>query len=287
MAESEGGSPQKGQTVDQEQRKGYWKVRAKRNIDTLNDYDNLKADNKRLKANTENLSELLDRDPHFPELLNLQGFKKETLPLVEHVLKYDEEGFVLFLDVDNLKRLNDEHSHATGDKVLGELSRLLKEEAFKREEGVEGKRLPDVISIHHEKEEDTESLNNDDIEKNDDIYSQIARRTGDEFLVFFHSENPVEGIQYVVKRLERIRGHLENWSLDLTGDVKASFSYGIASIGEKLDGKFDIERVKAGEMNVLKLDKKNVDSTQALEAALEVSEARMYADKIERKTGRT
>jgi len=68
-----------------------------------------------LDAHTDKLSDLLNR----------RGLEKAANNMFAHVQNVSENIFVLMIDIDHFKRLNDTHGHAFGDEVITQLGRLL------------------------------------------------------------------------------------------------------------------------------------------------------------------
>ena len=57
------------------------------------------------------------------DLYNKEAFKKK----VTSIIKKDTKFMLVFLDLDNFKNVNDVYGHDMGDKILMEVSRILKE----------------------------------------------------------------------------------------------------------------------------------------------------------------
>lgn len=74
-------------------------------------------------ANSE-LERLALRDTLTP-LYNRRYFISSLAERISRVARYDARAVVLFIDVDNLKAINDSQGHATGDFVLMHLADLL------------------------------------------------------------------------------------------------------------------------------------------------------------------
>ena len=56
---------------------------------------------------------------------NRRGFMRALERLIDRVGRYDEQGAVLFVDVDGLKLINDTFGHQAGDEALMQVARLL------------------------------------------------------------------------------------------------------------------------------------------------------------------
>ena len=81
----------------------------------------------RLQTRIVELERLADTDTLTP-LANRRAFAREVERVVAHTARHATPAAVLFLDVDNLKALNDEWGHQLGDAVLVHVARLLRRE---------------------------------------------------------------------------------------------------------------------------------------------------------------
>ncbi len=77
---------------------------------------------KRLEAH---LVHLADHDP-LTDLLSRRGFHAELWRQLAKAKRYGVRGSLLFLDLDDFKRVNDTLGHAAGDQVLGGVAALLR-----------------------------------------------------------------------------------------------------------------------------------------------------------------
>ena len=77
---------------------------------------------KRLEAH---LVHLADHDP-LTDLLSRRGFHAELWRQLAKAKRYGVRGSLLFLDLDDFKRVNDTLGHAAGDQVLNGLAALLR-----------------------------------------------------------------------------------------------------------------------------------------------------------------
>lgn len=73
----------------------------------------------------ENLREKVDRDP-LTGLLNRAGWREQASNICKVARQSGLPATVLFFDIDHFKKVNDEHGHATGDKVLVHVANILK-----------------------------------------------------------------------------------------------------------------------------------------------------------------
>ncbi len=77
---------------------------------------------RRLEAH---LVHLADHDP-LTDLLSRRGFHAELWRQLAKAKRYGVRGSLLFLDLDDFKRVNDTLGHAAGDQVLGRVAALLR-----------------------------------------------------------------------------------------------------------------------------------------------------------------
>jgi len=71
--------------------------------------------------------EMVRRDP-LTGLLNRQSLERDVERELERLKRYRGVGSLIFLDLDNFKKVNDWYGHAAGDEVLVGLGRLLQEQ---------------------------------------------------------------------------------------------------------------------------------------------------------------
>src|SRR5207248_2997139 len=89
----------------------------------------------RLEQRIAELDRLAHNDPLVP-LPNRRGFVRELERLLARIARYDEPCAMLFVDLDDLKQLNDRHGHCAGDAALIHVAQLL----------VEGVRQSDTVA---------------------------------------------------------------------------------------------------------------------------------------------
>jgi len=70
------------------------------------------------------LEKLVDEDPLMP-VANRRAFVRELARMMAFAQRYGVAGSVVYLDLDNLKQINDVHGHAAGDAALLQVARLL------------------------------------------------------------------------------------------------------------------------------------------------------------------
>jgi diguanylate cyclase (GGDEF)-like protein len=61
------------------------------------------------------------------DVLNRRGFEAELRRTLDLARRHGETGVLLFVDLDNFKRVNDTYGHAAGDAVLRHVASLLKQ----------------------------------------------------------------------------------------------------------------------------------------------------------------
>lgn len=79
-------------------------------------------------ARLEERVKLLDQLAHQDSLLDLpnrRGFLRELETLIDRTSRYGENGAMLFVDIDGLKRINDSYGHKAGDAALAHVAELL------------------------------------------------------------------------------------------------------------------------------------------------------------------
>jgi len=98
---------------------------------TLSDAEALVAEIERLRAQVSGLEERiaqLDELAHCDPLVGLpnrRGFIAHLESTIAKVARYGDQAAMLFVDLDGLKRINDQFGHAAGDLALVEVARLL------------------------------------------------------------------------------------------------------------------------------------------------------------------
>ena len=131
---------------------------------TLRDVSDRVAMEEALRAANRRLAEQASRDP-LTQLYNRGYFREVLVRESARAARYQDALSVLMIDLDGFKQINDELDHATGDQVLQEVGRALRE----------GLRDGDVL----------------------------ARYGGDEFCVLLPS-TPREGARAVAERLRTL-----------------------------------------------------------------------------------
>lgn len=59
------------------------------------------------------------------DIVNRRGFERELKRACAYVKRYGASAALIYLDLDNFKRINDEHGHAAGDAVLKAVAMVL------------------------------------------------------------------------------------------------------------------------------------------------------------------
>jgi diguanylate cyclase (GGDEF)-like protein len=77
----------------------------------------LRGDIARLEARVEELDRLAHQDPLVP-LFNRRGMLRELEMMIARHERHDTPAAVLFVDLNDLKQLNDEYGHVGGDAAL-------------------------------------------------------------------------------------------------------------------------------------------------------------------------
>ncbi|MDB5715781.1 MAG: hypothetical protein JWO15_3178 [Sphingomonadales bacterium] len=80
-----------------------------------------------LRVRLDEVQRLADMDTLTP-LPNRRCFVREVARAVTQVSRYAEVATIVFIDVDGLKKINDQHGHLTGDAALIHVGTLLRQE---------------------------------------------------------------------------------------------------------------------------------------------------------------
>jgi diguanylate cyclase (GGDEF)-like protein len=104
-------------TIDQEEEG--------RSVEALADENALlRASLAEMRGRLEELEQLADTDTLTP-LPNRRRFLRELDRVVGHAARHGTPAAVLYVDLNNLKRVNDRHGHVGGDAALIHIARLL------------------------------------------------------------------------------------------------------------------------------------------------------------------
>ncbi|MEO9970070.1 MAG: GGDEF domain-containing protein [Hyphomonadaceae bacterium] len=94
-------------------------------VDLVADNVKLRAEIERLKRKLKRAESLADSDPLCP-LLNRRAFVRELEREVLLADRHNDALSVLYIDLDDFKRVNDKHGHEAGDEVLVAVAKILK-----------------------------------------------------------------------------------------------------------------------------------------------------------------
>jgi diguanylate cyclase (GGDEF)-like protein len=72
------------------------------------------------------LERLADEDPLMP-IANRRAFLRELTRMMSFAQRYGTSASIIYFDINNLKRINDQFSHAAGDAALQQVVRVLVE----------------------------------------------------------------------------------------------------------------------------------------------------------------
>lgn len=86
--------------------------------------DNLRRELASNKLRLVELEQLADTDPLVPTL-NRRAFLRELTRIMAFSERYEVQASLVYLDLDNLKQINDTHGHAAGDAALNHVATLL------------------------------------------------------------------------------------------------------------------------------------------------------------------
>src|SRR5262245_23053669 len=101
----------------------------------LEEIARLRAEISRLESRVEELDQLAHRDPLVP-LFNRRGMLRELETMIARHDRHDIPAAVLFVDLNDLKLLNDSHGHMGGDAALVTVAERL----------IEGTRANDCVA---------------------------------------------------------------------------------------------------------------------------------------------
>jgi diguanylate cyclase (GGDEF)-like protein len=136
-----------------------------------------------LKRQEDRLRYLAYFDP-LTNLPNRRSFIEQLNRILKRCKRRNTNAALLFIDLDNFKRINDSIGHGRGDKLLVEISKRLTMEL--REDDAISYLAPDEETEH-------------------DGSTEIARLGGDEFTVVLSDIDGITGVEVVARRiLERL-----------------------------------------------------------------------------------
>ncbi len=79
-----------------------------------------------LNRQVKRLEELSEQD-QLTGIANRRGLDKFLDSMLSSAQRYDERGILIFVDLDNFKRINDTHGHEAGDRVLKGAAEILRQ----------------------------------------------------------------------------------------------------------------------------------------------------------------
>jgi diguanylate cyclase (GGDEF)-like protein len=86
--------------------------------------ENLRRELRDSRARVQYLEKLVDEDPLMP-VANRRAFVRELTRMMGFAERYGVSGSLVYIDLNNMKQLNDLHGHAAGDAALLQVARLL------------------------------------------------------------------------------------------------------------------------------------------------------------------
>jgi predicted signal transduction protein with EAL and GGDEF domain len=133
-----------------------------------------------LKRQEDRLRYLAYFDP-LTNLPNRRSFNEQLRRIIRRSQRQNKHAALLFIDLDNFKRINDSIGHGRGDKLLVEIARRLTLEL----------RHDDAITYMADEDSDEEH----------DGSTEIARLGGDEFTVVLSDIEMIQDVEAVAKRI--------------------------------------------------------------------------------------
>ena len=92
----------------------------------LGEVEELRRELGEARARIGYLERLADEDPLVP-VANRRAFVRELTRMMSFAQRYGAVASVVYFDINDLKRINDQHSHAAGDAVLMRVTQILVE----------------------------------------------------------------------------------------------------------------------------------------------------------------
>ncbi|MBU2967640.1 EAL domain-containing protein [Amphritea sp. 2_MG-2023] len=165
-------------------------------------------------------------------LSNRSVFCERVQLAMDHAARNGSLGAVLFLDLDNFKRINDTFGHGMGDLLLKEVAcRLSQSISVTDVDTAFEESVADALRVDDSETTDPDASNAEQSR----LLPQVARFGGDEFTVLLPEINQVKDAEQVARRILDTIGR----SIDLAGqEVVITPSIGIAVFphhGENVD----------------------------------------------------
>jgi diguanylate cyclase (GGDEF)-like protein len=93
-------------------------------VQQIDEHELLAAALADMRARVDELERLVDSDTLTP-LPNRRRFLRELDRVLKHAQRYRNSAFVMFVDLDGLKAINDSHGHLAGDAALIHVAQIL------------------------------------------------------------------------------------------------------------------------------------------------------------------
>ncbi|MEQ1930766.1 MAG: GGDEF domain-containing protein [Parvularculaceae bacterium] len=93
-------------------------------ISLMEEVQALRAELAQARAKVGELEKLADSDPHL-EVLNRRAFVRELNRALAMVERYGQPSSLVFVDLNDLKKINDAWGHAAGDLALDRVAKIL------------------------------------------------------------------------------------------------------------------------------------------------------------------
>jgi diguanylate cyclase (GGDEF)-like protein len=90
----------------------------------LGEVEQLKRELGEARARIGYLERLADEDPLMP-VANRRAFVRELTRMMSFAQRYGSSASIVYFDINRLKQINDEYSHAAGDAALLQVARIL------------------------------------------------------------------------------------------------------------------------------------------------------------------
>lgn len=119
-------------------------------------------------------------------LPNRRNFNEQMVRILKRSQRKNSYAALLFIDLDNFKRINDSIGHGRGDKLLVEIAKRLTLEL----------RQDDAINFFSDREDD-----DDDDDLSNSGSAEIARLGGDEFTVVLSDVPDTEHVERIARRI--------------------------------------------------------------------------------------
>ena len=95
-------------------------------ISLMEDVRDLRMELKEARTRIDELEKLADRDPML-DILNRRAFVRELDRALSMIDRYAMQASLVFIDLNDLKKINDNRGHAAGDAALAHVAKVLTE----------------------------------------------------------------------------------------------------------------------------------------------------------------